>query len=153
MLENLIDKDSMIFMVVHGSLTGQVVLLILVIMSSFSWAVIYLKWVQFHKFGQENEEFLRIFNQEEKLEQVYSLSQQFRNSSLARIFFIVFRDSIHVFKTRALSNDDSKYSEMEKLQILMGRLNRSIDRSINLQVSMMEKNLNILLSGRKFSPQ
>lgn len=147
----LFDEKGIIGLVLQGSWITYFVLILLILMSSLSWAIIFLKWVQFRRVSSENEEFLQIFHKETKLEHIYNLAQQFQFSSYARIFEACYRE-IASFRDK-VKNQQTKYrSSKEILDRLNQRLSRTSERSTNQQYVLLTNRLNPLASIASSSP-
>lgn len=139
----LFDEKGIIGLVLQGSWITHFVLFVLLVMSSISWAIIFLKWIQFRRISSENDEFLQIFHKEPKLESIYSLAQQFQFASCAHIFSACYRE-ITNFRNR-LKNQQIKYrSSKEILDRLNQRLSRISDRSTSKQYAALNNRLNVL---------
>ena len=120
-------------------------------MSSISWAIIFLKWVQFRRIASENEEFLEIFYKEAKLEQINSFAHQFQFSPLARIFESSYQE-IANFREKVRSQRTKYRSSKEILDRLNQRLTRISDRNINQQYSLLNHRLSPLASISSAAP-
>lgn len=73
-------------MVLGGSWIGQSILGLLLLMSSVSWTVIFLKWIQFRRIRGKNKEFIDIYQSDHSIDFVYQASQQLSFSPLAALF-------------------------------------------------------------------
>ena len=69
-LAQLTDGQSLLQVVLEGTLIGQLVLVSLLLLSSLSWAVIILKGLQFYRFQKDDQNFLLLFR-ESSLDQTY----------------------------------------------------------------------------------
>ena len=71
MLDELLDDKGIVGLALKDSnFISILVLVILLLMSSLSWAVIVLKALQFRKANKQNQEFLLIFRKETSLNQI-----------------------------------------------------------------------------------
>ena len=64
----------------------KLVLLLLIVMSAISLAIVWFKWVQYKKVQKANVDFLKFFKESESLEAVYNARDRFRKVALARVF-------------------------------------------------------------------
>ncbi len=62
------------------------VLLILLIGSLQSWAIILGKWASFRRAGTQSKRFLRAFQKAERLQDIAAVSEQFKPSPLVQVF-------------------------------------------------------------------
>ncbi len=148
---NLFDEKGIIGLVLQGSGITYLVLITLLVMSSTSWAIIILKWIQLRRLSGENEEFLQIFHKEKKLEQIYNLAHQFQHSPFARIFEACYQE-ITSFRDRVKEQQIKYRSTKEILDRLNLRLSRTSDRSINRQYGLLNHRLNPLASISSSAP-
>ncbi len=150
-VESLFDEKGIVGLVLQGSWITHVILIILLLMSSFSWAVIFLKWIQFRRVVGENEEFLQIFHKEPKLEHIYNLAHQFDHSPLARIFENNYQEVVD-FREK-IADRSVKYSSAKDMRDhLNQRLLRSANQCINQQYIILDHRLNPLASISSSSP-
>jgi len=147
----LIDERGIIGLVLQGSWITHFVLLLLLFMSAFSWALIVLKWLQFRRLGGENEEFLQIFGKESKLEHIFNLSKQFEHSSVARIFEANYREAVN-FREKLKNSPPKQVNSSNILQRMTVRLARVTDRAVSEQYHYIDGRLSWLASISGSSP-
>lgn len=117
----------------------QVVIVILVIFSLISWAVIFSKWSLFRQAGSANRSFLRAFRKAAALDAVALASEQFRSSPLVAVFDFGYSEVTRQMKGRgAVTN---------KLA-----LERSLQLGISEEVTKLERNMNLLATTAAVSP-
>lgn len=148
---DLIDDQGVIGLVLHSTWLTYVILIILLLMSSVSWAIIFLKWIQFRQVSGENDEFLQIFHKESKLEHIYNLAHQFEHSPYARIFEVCYRE-IASFREKIKSQQTKYRSSKEILDRLNERLTRTSTHCINMQYTTLENRLSPLASISSSAP-
>ena len=118
---------------------AKVVMVILLIFSLLSWAVIFSKWASFRNAQGANRRFLRAFRKATGLEAVAVASEQFRASPLVAVF-------------------DFGYSEVDRQMKSRGgvknktTLERSLQLGISEEVARLERNMNILATTAAVSP-
>ena len=66
--------------------TAITVLVLLAVMSVFSWTVMIGKWLQFRQAAAQNVRFLRAFRKSSRLSEMASVADQFRPSPLVAVF-------------------------------------------------------------------
>ena len=124
-LAQLTNGQSLLQVVLEGTLIGQLVLVSLLLLSSLSWAVIILKGLQFYRFQKDDKNFLLLFR-ESSLDQTYKQVESFPQSSLAYIFRKAYQEINQTY--RRLQKPSSQHSEAtvgllnERLQRVMERL-------------------------------
>ncbi len=119
-----------------ASLVVQLTLLTLVSLSVVCWAVGISKYSQFKKIKSANEPFLNRFWKSQNLELLYNDCDQFRDSSLARVFkagFLEFKDS----------GNQSYGAE---------NIERALRKAVDLEVAAMESRLTLLATTGSTGP-
>ncbi|MBF0289514.1 MAG: MotA/TolQ/ExbB proton channel family protein [SAR324 cluster bacterium] len=150
-VESLFDEKGIVSLVLQGSGITHAILVILLLMSSFSWAVIFLKWIQFRRVMGENEEFLQLFHKEPKLEHIHNLAHQFEYSPLARIFEHNYQEVMD-FREK-IADISAKYPSVKDMRDhLNERLERSSGQCITDQYTILDQRLNPLASISSSSP-
>ena len=118
-------------------------------MSSLSWAIIFLKWIQFRKLKHQDAEFLDIFHKDSKLDQVYQHAKDFETSSLARIFDLGYKE---VVQFRQKLQKHESVSTKELIERCNLRLERVAEHNIGLQQEALQSRLNILATISSAAP-
>ncbi|HTP89722.1 MAG TPA: MotA/TolQ/ExbB proton channel family protein [Bryobacteraceae bacterium] len=118
---------------------AKVVMVILLIFSLLSWAVIFAKWASFRNARDANRSFLRAFRKANGLEAVAVASEQFRASPLVAVFDFGYSEVDRQMKTRgAVKNTVT--------------LERSLQLGVSEEVARLERNMNILATTATVSP-
>jgi biopolymer transport protein TolQ len=119
--------------------TAMAVLVILLVFSILSWAIIFSKWNIFRQARITNVRFLRAFRKANGLEAVALACEQFRNSPLVAVFDFGYEEVDRQVKTRGtLSN---------KLA-----LERTLQLGISEELAKLERNMNWLATVASVSP-
>jgi len=92
-------NGSLFDMVIHAGFVVQLVLLLLLIFSVVSWAIILMKYFNIKKVVRENELFLSIYMRSTKLSEIFPEAKKFRHSALAEIFRAGYAELAKVAKT------------------------------------------------------
>ncbi len=122
-----------------ASPVAKAVMVLLLILSIFSWAVIFSKWSVFGRARRSNRQFLRAFRKANALDAVALASEQYRSSPLVSIF-------------------DFGYSEIDRQVKASGTLANklSLERSLQLgmseELAKLERNMNLLATTATVSP-
>ncbi|MBI3991803.1 MAG: MotA/TolQ/ExbB proton channel family protein [Candidatus Lambdaproteobacteria bacterium] len=130
-----------------GNWVALAILLILVLMSAASWAIIVLKWMQFRRVRAENAHFFHGFQRDPQLAKVFALAQKLPLSPLARMFEVSYRE-IQSFRG-ALEQDDALEGARERL---MQNLSRTLERMYNQQSMQLERLLPFLATVSGSAP-
>lgn len=122
-----------------SGLLPKLIMVLLLVFSLLSWAVIFSKWNVFRQARTANRQFLRAFRKATALESVSIASEQFRSSPLVAVF-------------------DFGYSEMERQLKTRGAvtnklaLERTLQLGMSEEVTKLERNMNLLATTATVSP-
>jgi biopolymer transport protein TolQ len=115
------------------------IMLLLLIFSLLSWAVIFSKWAAFRQARTANRQFLRAFRKAAGLEAVAVASEQFRSSPLVAVFDFGYNEVDRQVKARgAVTNKTS--------------LERTLQLGMSEEVTKLERNMNLLATTATVSP-
>ena len=115
------------------------VLLILVLASIVSWAVVFSKWLTFGRARRANIRFLRAFRKSNGLESVAVVVEQFRPCPLAAIFDFGYEEVTRQIKVRGTVAN-------------MVALERTLQLGISEEVAKLERNMNWLATTATVTP-
>ena len=123
----------------HAQPLPLAVLVLLLLFSIFSWAIIFQKWSQFRQVRLANQRFLRAFRKANGLEQVAVASEQFRPCPLAAVFEFGYEEIARQIKARgAISNKPA--------------LERALQLGISEEITRLERNMNWLATTASVTP-
>jgi biopolymer transport protein TolQ len=123
----------------NGSPLANVVLVILILFSIYSWTIIFAKWSAFGAAKKSDTRFLRAFRKANGLEAVMVASEQFRPSPLVTVFDHGYQEVSRQVKARGgLGSRDA--------------ITRSLTIGTNQQLSRLEQNLSWLATTASVSP-
>jgi biopolymer transport protein TolQ len=123
----------------NGSLLANVVLGFLILISIYSWTIIFAKWSSFSAAQRSDSRFLRAFRKASGIEAVMVASEQFRPSPLVTVFDFGYQEVSRQVKSRGgLGNRDA--------------ITRSLQIGTNQQLSRLEQNLSWLATTASVSP-
>jgi biopolymer transport protein TolQ len=126
-------------LVSNGSPLTDVILVILLIASVYSWTVIFSKLSSFGSVRRSDTRFLRAFRKATGLEAVMVASEQFRPSPLVSVFEHGYEEVSRQVKSRgSLANHDA--------------ISRSLQLGTNEQLARLEQNLSWLATIASVSP-
>jgi len=123
----------------NASVLANVVLVILILFSIYSWTIIFSKWSSFGAAKKSDLRFLRAFRKASGLEAVMVASEQFRPSPLVAVFDQGYEEVSRQVKSRgSVANRES--------------ITRSLQIGTNQQLSRLEENLGWLATTASVSP-
>ena len=147
MAESASDSGTLWSIIFSGNLVALGILLILMVMSAVSWAVIILKWLQFRQVRAENGHFYHYFQGDNPLSNVFNMAQKFQGSPIARMFAASFRE-INTFR-KSMEGSEAVPDARERL---LTSLSRRLESVYNQQNEALEKRLPLLAVVSSSSP-
>jgi len=132
-------EDDVLSLVFTGNWLAMLLLLVLLVMSISSWAIIVTKWLQFRATTAENRHFHSVFLRDQPLSNLFNLAQKFPSSPLARMFDVSYRE-INAFRSQV----DKDLANKDARERLMQNLTRSLERVYNQQNLKLEQRLPFL---------
>jgi biopolymer transport protein TolQ len=109
-------------MVRHASLMTQVVLVVLVLLSLISWAIMLLKWREFRRVLDAGQTFMRDFERSSSLDDASSLARRAPPSAFTRVFSraVNFFAEMKPGALRSTENQDPlRGSQVEALRLVL----------------------------------
>jgi biopolymer transport protein TolQ len=126
-------------MVIGASLVSKLVLVLLLVASLMSWAVIFAKWSQFKAADQANASFLRAFRKAPSMDAVAAAAEQFRKSPLTGVFDFGYQEVVRQFKTKG--------GIVNKVA-----LERTLQLGIGEEIARLERSMSWLATTATVSP-
>lgn len=122
-----------------GSVLANVVLVILLVFSIYSWTIIFSKWSALGAARKTDARFLRAFRKSNGLESVMVASEQFRPSPMVAVFDAGYEEVSRQVKSKGSPANHNA-------------INRSLQIGTNQQLARMEKGLGWLATTASVSP-
>lgn len=136
--------------ILEASLVVQLTLLTLMMLSVFCWGVGYAKYRQFRNLREANEAFIDRFWKASSLDTLYEEIEQFRDSSIGRIFKAAY---LEMKKLAEATRDNLPEGESKRPQLSgIDNLERVIRKMTETEVSLMESRLTILATTGSTGP-
>jgi biopolymer transport protein TolQ len=130
-------------LVTEANIVVQLVLLVLMFFSVFSWAVIIFKRSTLKSASSQSERFLKVFRQSSNLSEVNKASRKWRGSPLAALFQSGYKELAYLSK----SNPGLPLSS-ERLE----SVNRALVKASNREISKLEKMMSFLATTGSVTP-
>src|SRR4030042_1829293 len=142
-------KNDIFQMFIHAGLVVKIVLLILVIFSVISWAIIFVKWRFFHNARRETNYFLDLFWGNSEIGGVYKESDALIFSPVAQLFRAGYSELMRIKKIQG--GTDSTGLETP-LNDIADYVERALKRATIQQVSRLDKALSFLATTGNTTP-
>jgi biopolymer transport protein TolQ len=132
--------------ILSASWFALAILVVLVLMSILSWAIIFSKVIQYRQIAAENEYFLAGMAKDQPLSSLYTVAHGLSSSPLARLFEHGYRE-VSSFKTRM-----EKAPVPDARERLLDALSRTLERTYNQQTQILEFRLPLLATVSSAAP-
>ncbi len=157
-MQNVISENplSVVELVMHSSLMAKAVLLLLLIFSVISWAIILSKFRICQRAKSEDGRFLETFSKTENLTHIYSYAKELRVSPLARIFLTGYRE-LYIFqelaKEQRKKRGERPATDGEPVtpRDLRG-IGLALNKAINQEVGSLSRRLDFLATTGSTTP-
>ena len=130
------------------------VLLVLVLFSVVSWAIILQKYFFFKNAKNEDRRFLAYFSKASNFFNIHDYARELKYSTVARIFLVGYRE-LYVFQEMAQSKKTkSSFSENEKFvsaRDIKG-VSLAVNKAINAEISRLSRRLDFLATTGSTTP-
>jgi biopolymer transport protein TolQ len=134
---------NFITLILQGSIIVQLVLLILLFFSVFSWAVIFFKRNTLKASSLQSRKFLSVFRQSKNLLEVNEASKKYKASPLASLFRAAYKELAYM--TKSDPNPKLTSDNMESI-------NRALIKASNREVIKLEKMMSFLATTASVTP-
>lgn len=135
----LLQQTDIWDLILHGSLLANIVLVILVLFSLFSWTIVFSKWSLLSSAQQKNTRFLRAFRKANSLEAMAVASEQFRPAPMVTVFSQGYDEAGRQVRARGqIVNRES--------------LSRTLQLATNEELARLESRLSWLATTASVSP-
>ncbi|MBI3811391.1 MAG: MotA/TolQ/ExbB proton channel family protein [Nitrospirae bacterium] len=141
---------SIIDLVLSASVITQAVLIVLLLFSLVSWAIIFQKFWLFRKAAAENRKFLALYWKIENLIELRKAATRLKLSPAARVFLSGMERLDPTFSLK--SEDDLRGMEEPERVTGLKILERTLKRSVDEQVGALESYLSFLATTGNVSP-
>lgn len=128
----------MLNLILQADFVVQLVIIILVGASIFSWAMVCDKFFKFRLLKKRSDEFEDLFEQHLNIDQIYDFATKHNNHPLARIFLSCLfewkNNDVHILVSKGV----------EKIDSFKARLNNAMQIACNKSLQKIEHGLNVL---------
>lgn len=147
---------SIFDMISHSTNTAKMVLLLLLIFSVLSWAVIFVKFFVYRMARNEDHRFLAVFSKSESLTNIYNYSRELKHSPVARVFLTGYRE-LYLFQERAKGDsgdlpraEGSSRGKMRDMDIK--GIGLALNKATNREIERLSSKLEFLATTGSTTP-
>lgn len=130
-------------LITDASTVVQLILLILLFFSVFSWTIIIFKRKTLKLAARQSQKFLAVFKKTKNLTEVNEASKAFQASPLAAIFLAGYKEMSYLAKANPQGNQNSSRLE---------NLSRALTKASNAEVAKMERLMSFLATTGSVAP-
>ena len=143
-------KGSIYEMVAHAGPMGKVVLLILMLFSIISWAIIIKKIRILRQARKETEKFYEAYSKKGNLSNIYSVGKNLKNSPVAKLFVAGYNELVTSVKSSAAGGQppEGKKVVIESLD----NIGRILSQTTLQEITRLEKSLTFLATTGSTAP-
>ena len=142
-------------MILSAGPMAKAVLLLLLIFSVVSWAIIAHKAHVFHKLRKEAATFLEVFYDHNSLSTIYNASQRHRTNPFASLFIAGYQELRHVQLSESGGESRSGLADSEADKHTISSLKpieRAVRKAITLEINKLESSLGFLATTGSTAP-
>jgi biopolymer transport protein TolQ len=141
----VVEDPSVISMIFGSGFVVQSVLIMLIVLSVWSWAITIAKLLQFRKAQQASEEFSQIFWETRNFSRIDDSSRRLVGSPLAAVFGSGYRELTHMLA-------DGNKAQVSDLEADLGIVERALRRAELEESHRLEKGVTFLASVASAAP-
>jgi biopolymer transport protein TolQ len=141
-------NGSLLNMIIDAGPMVKFVLLLLLIFSVVSWAIIFLKYRYYRNIKKDNELFNADYSRSTKLSDVLPAAKKYSFSTTAEVFRVGY---VELTKINKPLNDSAQGSDEIRLTSL-DNLERSMNKACNTEMTKLESALGFLATTGSASP-
>lgn len=130
-------------LILEAGIVVQVVILILILFSVFSWAIIFFKRNTLKSAASQSRKFLIVFRRSKNLHEVNEAARRYQSSPLATLFRAGFKE---------LSYQTKSNPEPSLASAKLESVNRALVKVSNREISRVEKMMNFLATTGSVTP-
>lgn len=134
----------------------QFVILLLLLFSVISWAVIIMKYRTIRRAKRENDMFLDVYMRSNRLSAIYPESKKYRNSTIAEVFRAGYTELSRLADTKRDGDDSPAETADQETATLelrgMDNIERTLNRACDNEVTRLERFLVFLATTGSACP-
>jgi biopolymer transport protein TolQ len=127
---------------------AQIILLLLLIFSVFSWTIILRKWLTFRQIGYKNQAFVSFFRKTPRLSEVNSACEHYRGTPLSGIFSAGYQELNAQIQNIKSQNPDHPVLQDRHIE----GIQRALQRAAAAELTVLEDNMSWLATTASVTP-
>ncbi|MCX5908077.1 MAG: protein TolQ [Deltaproteobacteria bacterium] len=145
----------MVDLILYSGPVVQVVLVILLLFSVFSWSIIFSKLRLVRQADSESREFLRIFWEGKQLASIFGDAKKLRHSGTAEVFRAGYVELTKLSQAKANPDSSRKVSDPSTLSIELSgveNISRAMHQASTSELTKLERGLGFLATTGSTTP-
>jgi biopolymer transport protein TolQ len=146
------DPLSVVEMISRSTPVAKGVLVLLLVFSMVSWAIILTKFFVFRRARKEDQMFLKIFSKSDSLTNIYNFCKEMKFSPIARVFLAGYHE-LYVYKE--MGGSPSKAEKDQQLSLTkkdLKGIGLALNKSTNHEVEKLGHRLDFLATTGSTAP-
>jgi biopolymer transport protein TolQ len=127
---------------------AQVILLLLLIFSVFSWTIILRKWLTYRQIGHKNQAFVSFFRKTPRLSEVNSACEHYRGTPLSGVFSAGYQELNAQIQNIKSQNPDHPVLQDRHIE----GIQRALQRAAAAELTVLENNMSWLATTAAVTP-
>jgi len=133
-------------LIAKASVIVQLILLVLLFFSVFSWTIIIFKRKTFRTASDQNKKFLDVFKKSRSLTEVNESAKSYPGSPAAALFLAGYKEMAYLAKQQKTAGEEGNGGSR------LENLSRALTKASNAEVARMEKMMGFLATTGSVSP-
>src|SRR5688500_2733088 len=104
-------KHGILYLILHAGWVVKATMLLLLVFSVISWAIIFVKWLSLRQARHRSSQFLDLFWSSNELDQLYKKAEQFSGAPIPSVFRAGYVELVKVTEPRGGLAGGSKKGE------------------------------------------
>ena len=144
---------NVINLMLNSSIMAKSVLLLLLLFSVVSWAIILQKYFFFKNAKNEDIRFLSYFSKSSNLVSIYDYARELEFSTVARVFLVGYRE---LYLHQEMAQDPSLKAPLDDEKIVSVKdikgITLALNKAINAEISRLSRRLDFLATTGSTAP-
>jgi biopolymer transport protein TolQ len=143
-------SDRFVSLILQSGWVARVVLIILLLFSLISWAIILKKWSLYKRARRQSQQFLNIFRRSQKLSEISAGCEPLRGAPLTEVFLAGYQELQNqiVVERGGSGHGGAPEARLKSLECVR----RALLRGSSAELSKLEKKLNWLATTGSVTP-
>ena len=142
-------------MILGAGIIVKLVLIILLVFSVLSWAIIIYKYRILKKMEKESDAFLKFFWQKKQFAAIFAAAANYRFTPLARLFAAGYNNLMYTTRTQKKENTQFSLGDTDSIQLSISEtdgVQRALKKAMSNEIHKAEKAVSFLATTGNTAP-